>query len=97
MEETMYSYGRTLSLPMKKVSTNAVQGSYRPSFFDLEEFNLSSVDYSTAFFEEGHAETELLRGSFSFCYLREDKLRTITAYDKNAKMIRLMNSRIDLV
>ena len=79
----MYSNGRSMSLPMNKVETNAIQGRYRPAFFDLSEFNLSRVDYSTAFYEEGSVETELLKGSFSFCYLREDKLRMITAYDKD--------------
>ena len=79
--------GRSISLPMNKVETNAIQGVYRPAFFDLSEFNLNRVDYSTAFYEEGSAEIELLRGSFSFCYLREDKLRMITAFDKEDRII----------
>ncbi|MHB8335831.1 MAG: hypothetical protein ACYDEE_00240 [Ignavibacteriaceae bacterium] len=75
------------SVYSKKVSSNQVetnisQGSYRPFFFDLPEFNLSKVEFNSCFFNNDEVEKQLLQGSFSFAYLREDKLRTIDVYDK---------------
>lgn len=81
------------SLAVKKqrvseVTTNAVSGSYRPHFFDLEEFNLSKVEYESLFFNKEDVERSLLEGEFSFAYLREDKLRTIAVVDKDDRQVR---------
>jgi len=64
------SYTQLISHPIK---TNANQGSYRPAFFDLAAFNLSSVEFHSRMFNEGEAELALLTEQFSFAYLREDK------------------------
>ncbi|MHB1687915.1 MAG: hypothetical protein ACYCVH_11125 [Ignavibacteriaceae bacterium] len=72
----------------KKVSSNQVEtnishGSYRPFFFNLPAFNLSKVEFNSCFFNNDEVEKQLLQGSFSFAYLREDKLRTIDVFDTN--------------
>ncbi|MAT59918.1 MAG: hypothetical protein CMF23_18240 [Ignavibacteriae bacterium] len=78
------SYNQLISRPIK---TNAKQGSYRPAFFDLAAFNLSNVEFHSRMFNEGEAELALLTEQFSFAYLREDKLRTIHAYDSQGELI----------
>ncbi|HOJ19708.1 MAG TPA: hypothetical protein PLT92_14185 [Ignavibacteriaceae bacterium] len=79
----MDSKSSIISLPMKHVETNASMGNYRPQFFELEEFALSRVDFNSHFFNECNVEEIILKGDYSFAYLREDKLRTINAYDKD--------------
>ena len=76
------------SVMSKKVSSNLVetnisQGSYRPFFFDLPDYNISRVEFNSCFFNNSEIERQLLQGSFSFAYLREDKLRTIDVFDTN--------------
>lgn len=83
----MSSNGRSISLPLNNVSHNVEQGAYRPYFFDLAEFNLIRLEFSTAFFKDGEAEIDLLRGDFSFCYLREDKLRKINVFARDSNRI----------
>ncbi len=78
------------ALPAKEVATNEVSGSYRPRFFDLAHFSLSNVVFNSVFFQEQDAERCLLNGDFSFCYLREDKLRTIDAYDEQGELIKFI-------
>ena len=73
------------------VETNVSQGSYRPFFFDLPDFNLSRVNFQSCFFNNDDVEKQLLQGEFSFAYLREDKLRTIDAYDTNGDHISFNN------
>ena len=75
------------SMPMKAVETNTKIGNYRARFFDLAQFHLSRVDMNSVYFNQADVERELLLGNFSFCYLREDKLRTIDAYDVNGRRI----------
>ena len=64
------------------VETNISQGSYRPAFFDLTDFNVSRADFNSCYFANDDVERQLLHGQFSFAYLREDKLRTIDIYSK---------------
>jgi len=73
----MYSNRRSVSLPMHEPKTNATQGSYRPRFFDLSEFEVKEVNINSYFYNESDVERELLIGNHSFCYLRDSKLRTI--------------------
>src|ERR1035437_3517369 len=89
MKEHFCQQHRRLSqLPMVSVNTNATQGvNYRPHFFDLQSFGLSRVDIDSVFYNESDAEAELVKGNFSFAYLREDKLRTIHAYDSQGELI----------
>ena len=82
------------SVQSKKVSSNQVetnisQGSYRPFFFDLPDYNISRVEFNSCFFNNNHNEVEkqLLQEGFSFAYLREDKLRTIDVFDTNGDHI----------
>ena len=65
------------------VKSNITQGVYRSHFFDLAGFNLKEVKFSSMFFDKDKdlVELALLRESFSFAYLREDKLRTIDVFD----------------
>lgn len=84
----MCTNNNSQQLPLNSISNNIDQGSYRPFFFDLAELKLSRVEYSTSFFDEGAAEINLLNGNFSFCYLREDKLRKIDVYDESSSRIR---------
>src|ERR1035437_7194929 len=87
-EHFCQQHGRLAQLPMVRVNTNATQGvNYRPHFFDLQSFNLSRVDIDSVFYNESDAEIELVRGNFSFTYLREDKLRTIHAYNNQGELI----------
>ena len=74
-------------LPNRIVETNISQGSYKPAFFNLENFSVSKVDYNSLYFNQGDAERYLLKGESSFYFLREDKLRTIDAYDDNGNHI----------
>lgn len=64
-----------------KLEHNLNQGSYTPKFFELKEFNLNKVILNSTEFSSGNAERELLIGDHSFAYLREDKVRTIDAFD----------------
>lgn len=75
-------------LPSAIVPTNQCNSSYRPRFFDLEEFSLGQVDFSTSSFNEADIEKELLSDNYSFAFLRDGELRTIRAYDKELKQIR---------
>src|ERR1035437_4683484 len=87
-EHFCQQHGRLAQLPMVRVNTNATQGvNYRPHFFDLQSFGLSRVDIDSVFYNESDAEAELVKGNFSFAYLREDKLRTIHAYDSQGELI----------
>ena len=74
-------------LPNRIVETNISQGSYKPAFFNLENYSVSKVDYNSLYFNKGDAERYLLEGESSFYFLREDKLRTIDAYDDNGNRI----------
>jgi len=78
---------RFSELPSTIVPTNQCNSSYRPRFFDLEEFNLSQVDFSTSSFNEADIEKELLSDNYSFAFLRDGELRTIRAYDREHKQI----------
>ena len=69
-------------LPNRIVETNISQGSYKPAFFNLENYSVSKVDYNSLYFNKGYAERYLLEGESSFYFLREDKLRTIDVYDE---------------
>ena len=74
-------------MPIKAVENNASTGRYSPMFFDLEEFNLGKVEFNSLFFEEADVESEILKGNYSFAYLREDKLRTIDMYTSEGEKI----------
>lgn len=69
------------SLLHHQVKNNLNQGCYTPKFFELKDFSLSKVLLNSTEFSSGNAEKELLIGDHSFAYLREDKLRTIDAFD----------------
>jgi hypothetical protein len=77
--------------PVKAVECNNSTGKYRPIFFDLEVFKVSKAELNSIFYnseeEDDDPELALLKEGFSFCYLREDKLRTIDAYDLDGKHI----------
>ncbi|MBI9060155.1 MAG: hypothetical protein JEZ01_20475 [Labilibaculum sp.] len=76
--------------PVKAVECNSISGSYRPIYFDLEAFKVSRAELNSIFYnseEDSDPELALLRSSFSFAYLREDKLRTIDVYDVDGKHI----------
>jgi hypothetical protein len=73
-------------MPMKAVSTNAVQCKYTPKFFELEDFNLRRVVFNSHFFEEADVEKEIVSGDFSFAFLRESKLKTVDLYDNEIKI-----------
>ena len=75
--------------PVKLVSTNIQQGDYRSHFFDQTSFDLSEVNFNSIFFNNNsnNVELSLLRESFSFAYLREDKLRTIDVIDRRNNKI----------
>jgi hypothetical protein len=75
--------------PVKLVKSNISQGIYRSHFFDLSQFDLSEVKFSSLFFEQVKelVELSLLREAFSFAYLREDKLRTIDVFDNRNNRI----------
>lgn len=75
------------SLKHHQVENNLNQGCYTPKFFELEEFSLTKVILSSTAFSSGNAEKELLIGDHSFAYLREDKLRTIDAFDASGNKI----------
>ncbi len=75
-------------LPSTIVPTNQCNSSYRPRFFDLEEFGLSQVDFSTSSFNEADIEKELLSDNYSFAFLRDGELRTIRGYDKELSLIK---------
>lgn len=64
------------------VKTNAVQGKYRPYFFDYAHFNISEAEFSSHYYSEEDVEEILLERSFSFAYLRDNKLRTIRVTDR---------------
>ena len=68
-------------LKSQLVDNNLNQGSYRPRFFELKDFELSKVYYNSTEYSTGNAERELLIGDYSFAYLREDKIRTIDVFD----------------
>ena len=77
------------SAPMKvsstKVETNISQGSYRPRFFELSDYQISRADYNSCYFNNDDIEKHLLQGNFSISYLREDRLRTIDVYDSQSR------------
>lgn len=70
-----------------QVKTNSIQGKYRPWFFDWSGFSLSEVTFNSLFFEGDDVESAILKGEYSFAYLREDKLRTIDAVDDEGEHI----------
>jgi len=74
-------------LNLKPAVTNQINGSFSPKFFDLEAFDLSKVLFNSLMFDSTSVDKAILKGEFSFAYLREDKLRTIDAYDSNGKHI----------
>jgi len=74
-------------MPIKAVENNASTGRYSPMFFDLEEFNLGKVEFNSLFFTESDVESQILKGNYSFAYLREDKLRTIDLYISEGEKI----------
>ena len=69
---------------MHPVNTNAVNGPYRPMFFDLSDFNLSEVKLDSVFYSDESIDPEfvIIKKEYSFCYLREDKLKLVHAFDK---------------
>lgn len=75
------------SLEHHKINHNLNQGCYTPKFFELKQFSLSKVLLNSTEFSSGNAERELLVGDHSFAYLREDKLRTIDAFDSSNNKI----------
>lgn len=83
----MCSNWNALSVPMHEVENNATSGNYHPKFFELDEFGLSRIEFNSLFFEEQNVEEAIIRGDYSFAYLREDKLRTVHAYDLNQELI----------
>ena len=72
-----------------EVECNNITGKYRPMFFDLEAFKASEVQLRSIYYnnEDDDPELALLKEGFSFAYLREDKLRTIDAYDLDGNHI----------
>jgi len=76
----MKTSSNILAVSMNPIANNASIGEYRPQFFELSEFNLSRVDFNSLFFNESDVEQAILKGEYSFAYLREDKLRTIDMY-----------------
>ena len=74
-------------LKTASVISNHIQGSYRPVFFNNPFFALSRTVFESAFYSDTDTESKLLKGAFSFAYLREDKLRTISAYDFRDNLI----------
>jgi|GEM_PF-1230735 len=75
------------SLKHHQVEHNLNQGCYTPKFFELKDFDLSRVLLNSTAFSSCNAEKELLIGDHSFAYLREDKLRTIDAFDASGNKI----------
>lgn len=79
--------------PAALVKTNIAQGNYKSHFFDNTAFEISEVNFNSIFFDNNKinnrddVELSLLRENFSFAYLREDKLRTIDAFDNRNKKI----------
>ncbi len=75
--------------PTTTPKCNNTNGNYRTMFFDLEEFKVSRAELNSIFYnnEDEDPELALLKESFSFAYLREDKLRTIDVYDLDNKHI----------
>ena len=69
---------------MHPVKTNLINGSYRPKFFDLKEFNLSEAKLDSASYSDKNINPELviIKKDYSFCYLREDKLKLINVFDE---------------
>lgn len=76
----MKTNSNIIALSMNPIINNASIGGYRPQFFELGEFNLSKVEFNSLFFNESDIEQALIKGEYSFAYLREDKLRTIDMY-----------------
>ena len=74
---------------MQPIKTNLINGSYRPKFFDFEEFNLSEAILESKFYsdEEVNPELTIVKKDYSFCYLREDKLKLIHLFTKEGKKI----------
>jgi len=59
---------------------------------------VSKVVFESVFFEDEDCsvEEEVLKGEYSFAYLREDKLKCITAYDNNGKKINDLLNKLHL-
>jgi len=74
------------AMQMKTIENNSSQGKYTPKFFELSDFNLSRVLFSSHFFEETNVEKEIVSGDWSFSYLRESKLRTVDAFIGESKI-----------
>src|ERR1035438_8409418 len=88
MKQSSFCRSSFTKLSSREVITNATQGiNYRPRFFDLQKFGLSKLNMDSVYYNESDAEAELVRGDFSFSYLREDKLRTMHAYDNKGRLI----------
>ena len=85
--KTNFSFQTPHTLPSTDVSSNVRQGSYSPKFFNLSRFALSRIELDSCYYGTTDVEAEIIRGQFSFAYLREDKLRTIKAYDMEGKQI----------
>ncbi|MBA4316771.1 MAG: hypothetical protein C0412_00065 [Flavobacterium sp.] len=83
----MSSSNELTLMPMHSVVNNASIGNYTPKFFELDQFELSNVEFNSLFFEEQNVEEAIIRGGYSFAYLRENKLRTIHASDANGDFI----------
>ena len=75
------------SLPEVQVINNLQNNAYKPYFFHLGEFSLSSVEFLTRKFNTDDVERELLQEKFSFAFLRDGELRTINAYDTDNRLI----------
>ena len=68
-------------LSSKSVENNLTQGCYRPQFFELQNYSINKLEFNNYSYRSEEIEKNLLVENYSFAYLREDKLRTIIAYD----------------
>jgi len=68
------------------IYTNETLGQYRPKFFDLEEYGLDEITIESEYFSESDITEQIAQQEYSFVYLRENKLRKITAKKDGRKI-----------
>ncbi len=74
-------------LASKSVNNNLTQGCYQSRFFELQNYNIGKLEINNYPYQGEEIEKILLFGNYSFAYLRENKLRTITVNDSNGAKI----------
>ena len=81
----MCSYYSQLS--SNPVENNFSQGIYRSRFFELKNYKIGKLVFNNYPYRSEDVEKILLLENYSFAYLREDKLRTVIAYDSAGEKI----------